>query len=100
MVVGGWAWSSPLVRGRTGWTVYDVRPAIVPSRTPSYTASAPLPLVRPGPIQEEQPIAVAAFRTFASIKSRPASSARSASREAERALFASPVRKRHVSSTA
>jgi hypothetical protein len=54
MVVGGWAWSSPLVRGRTGWTVYDVRPAIVPSRTPSCTASAPLPLVRPGPIQEGQ----------------------------------------------
>ena len=58
MVVGGWAWSSPLVRGRTGWTVYDVRPAIVPSRTPSYTASAPLPLVRPGPIQEGQSITV------------------------------------------
>ena len=86
MVVGGWAWSSPLVRGRTGWTVYDVRPAIVPSRTPSYTASAPLPLVRPGPIQEGQSI---------TVRSRPASSARSAAfREAERALFASPV-KRH-----
>ena len=85
MVVGGWAWSLPLVKGRTGWTVYDVRPAIVPSRTPSCTASAPLPLVRTGPIQGGQSIAV---------RSRPASSARSAFREAERALFASPV-KRH-----